>query len=69
MTTAQTRWTVEDVRALGLTTDIETAGLILGIGRSRAYTLAKSGEFPVPLIRVGRSYIVPVPAILHLLGI
>jgi hypothetical protein len=53
---------------LGLTTDIETAGSILGIGRSKAYALAKSGQFPVRVIRVGRSYIVPVPAILELLG-
>lgn len=62
-------WTIESVRALGLTTDIATAGSILGIGRSKAYTLAQQEEFPVQVIRVGRSYIVPVPAILELLGV
>ena len=62
-------WTVQDVRNLGLTTDIETAGSILGIGRSKAYALAKSGQFPVRVVRVGRSYIVPVAALLELLGV
>jgi hypothetical protein len=65
----RSRWTVEMVRALGLTTDVETAGSILGIGRSKAYALAQRGEFPVRVIRVGRSYVVPVPAILELLGV
>ena len=68
MTTERTTWTVQAVRELGLTTDIETAGAILGIGRSKAYALAKAGEFPVRVIRAGHSYIVPVPAILELLG-
>jgi hypothetical protein len=27
--------------------DVATAGAILGIGRGKAYELAKSGEFPV----------------------
>jgi predicted DNA-binding transcriptional regulator AlpA len=62
-------WTLDKVRALGLTTDVETAGAILGIGRSKAYALAKAGEFPVRVLRVGRSYVVPVPAILEALGV
>ena len=62
-------WTLEAVRDLGLTTDVETAGSILGIGRSKAYALAKAGEFPVRVLRVGRSYVVPVPAILEALGV
>ena len=63
-----TTWTVESVRNLGLTTDIETAASILGIGRTKAYELAKASDFPVPLLRIGRRYIVPVPAILRVLG-
>ena len=62
-------WTAEAVRNLGLTTDIATAGAILGIGRSRAYVLAKAGNFPVRIIRVGRSYVVPTAALLDLLGL
>jgi hypothetical protein len=48
------------VRSLGLTTDIETAGEILGIGRTKAYALAKAGLFPAKVIRVGRLYKVSV---------
>jgi hypothetical protein len=62
-------WTVQAVRDLGVTTDIETAGSILGIGRSKAYALAKAGQFPVRVVQVGRGYRVPVPAILELLGV
>lgn len=61
-------WTANAVRALGLTTDVETAADILGIGRTKAYELAKAGDFPVSVIRVGRKYVVPIPAILDLLG-
>jgi excisionase family DNA binding protein len=72
MTTATrfpaTIWTPEAVRQLGLTTDVATAGAILGIGRSKAYELAKSGEFPVTILRVGRRYLVPTSALLALLG-
>jgi hypothetical protein len=69
MTSSRGAWTAEAVRALGLTTDIETAGAILGIGRSKAYALAKAGEFPVRVIRVGHGYIVPTAALLDLLGL
>jgi hypothetical protein len=56
------------VRQLGLTTDVATAGAVLGIGRTKAYELAKNGEFPVPLLRVGRRYLVPTQGLLSLLG-
>jgi excisionase family DNA binding protein len=65
---ASTAWTPEAVRQLGLTTDVATAGAILGIGRGKAYELAKSGEFPVTVLRVGRRYLVPTSALLALLG-
>lgn len=61
-------WTTDAVRRLGLTTDVETAAAILGIGRTKAYELAKTNQFPVPLLRSGRRYLVPVPALLRLLG-
>jgi hypothetical protein len=62
-------WTIEAVRRLGMTTDVETAAAILGIGRTKAYELAKTGHFPVKVLRVGRRYLVPVPAILHVLDL
>ena len=60
-------WTVEAVRALGMTTDVATAAAILGFGRTKAYELAKNNQFPVQTLRIGRRYLVPVSAILRLL--
>ena len=62
-------WTIDAVRSLGATTNVETAGAILGIGRSKSYELAKSGHFPVRVLRIGRRYLVPVPPILAVLGV
>jgi hypothetical protein len=61
-------WTVERVKALGVMTNVETAARILGIGRTVAYRLAKDGEFPVQVLRIGHSYRVPVLRLLELLG-
>jgi predicted DNA-binding transcriptional regulator AlpA len=46
-----------------------TAASVLGIGRTKAYDLAKRGEFPVRVIRIGDSYRMPTAALLELLGI
>jgi hypothetical protein len=62
-------WTEQAVRDLGMTTDVETAGAILGIGRTKAYELAKTGDFPVKLLHIGRRYLVSVPALLKLLDV
>jgi hypothetical protein len=61
------RWTAAAVRALGVYTDLVTAGSVLGMGRTKAHELARMGCFPVPVIRHGRRYVVPVAPILHLL--
>lgn len=61
-------WTVDAVRALGTTTDIVTVAAVLGIGRTSAYQLARDGEFPVPVTRVGRRFIVGVPHLLRAIG-
>jgi len=62
-------WTLDAVRALGATTDLVTAASILGMGRTKAHELARAGDFPVPVIRHGRSYRVPVAPLLRLLGV
>lgn len=61
-------WTIEAIRALGATTDVQTAGAILGIGRTKSYEMAREGSFPVPVLRIGRRIVVPTPTILTLLG-
>ena len=62
-------WTPDAVRQLGMTTDIETAASILGIGRTLAFELARNNEFPVRLLRLGRRIVVPVSDLLNYLGV
>ena len=62
-------WTVEQVRQLGLATDIATAASVLQIGRTTAYGLVKAGTFPVRVLRIGKSYVVPVEGLLTLLAV
>lgn len=58
-----------DVYLLGAVTDLLTAARVLGIGRTKAYQLARSGTFPVPVVRVGDRYRVPTAPLLRLLGL
>ena len=47
-----------------------TAGAILaGWGRDESYRAVKRGDFPVPVLQLGRRLIVPVAPILKLLGL
>jgi hypothetical protein len=63
-------WTPEAIRALGVRTDVPTAGeIVAGLCRTESYSMAERGEFPVPIVRVGRRLVVPVAPILQLLGI
>jgi predicted site-specific integrase-resolvase len=50
------------------TMDIPSAGRALGIGRSLAYELARSGQFPVPVLRLGSKLRVPRAPLEKLLG-
>jgi hypothetical protein len=63
------QWTADDVRALGVRTDVETAGSIFGLSRTQAYEAVNGNRFPVPTFRIGRRVVVPVAPILALLGI
>jgi hypothetical protein len=69
MTRSKT-WTAEDVRALGVRTDLVTAcGIALGCGRDKARELYRNGELPFPALRVGRHVVVPVAHLLRFLGL
>jgi excisionase family DNA binding protein len=48
--------------------DEPAAASILGMGRSTAFALAKAGEFPVRLLRVGTKYRVSRADLLRYLG-
>jgi hypothetical protein len=45
-----------ELLALPASIDIVTAGRAFGVGRTTAYALARSGEFPCQVIRAGRAY-------------
>ncbi len=64
-TSTRLRVTLAEVRDLGTIT-VEQAGALLGLGRSGAYDAARRGE--IPTIHCGRRVLVPVPALLRLLG-
>jgi hypothetical protein len=48
--------------------DLMTAARALRIGRTKAYDLARLGEFPCRIIRIGDLYRVPTTDLLRLLG-
>lgn len=63
-----TRMTSDELNALPLTVDVVTAGRAFGIGRDVSYRLARSGGFPVPVLRAGKRLLVTKAALLHALG-
>lgn len=61
-------WTVEEVRALGVRTDLATAAAaVLGIGKTKAWEAYHAGQLPFPTIRCGHRVVVPVAPLLELL--
>jgi hypothetical protein len=60
--------TVADLRNLPPTIDLMTAARALGIGRTKAYQLARAGEFPCRIIRIGDLYRVATADLIRLLG-
>jgi hypothetical protein len=64
-------WTAETITALGATTNVITAGEIFGFGRTRAYRMARTGEWEqagIRVVQIDGQYRVSVPSILAALG-
>ncbi|HWL38002.1 MAG TPA: hypothetical protein VNQ77_17585 [Frankiaceae bacterium] len=61
--------TVEALTTLPPVLDVPTAGRLLGLGRSAAYELVESGQWPTPVLRLGRRLRIPTAPLLALLGI
>jgi hypothetical protein len=61
-------WTEQELRALGSTTDLPTAGAVLGIGSNTAYALAKADRFPLPVLEHGTKKRVLVSDLLRYCG-
>jgi excisionase family DNA binding protein len=59
----------ERVGLFGATVGVEEAAGLLGIGRTLAYRLARRGELPVPVIRIGRVLRIPTAPLRALLGL
>lgn len=59
----------EEVRRLPVVVDVPTAGRCFGLGRDGAYDLARQGQFPVPVLKLGRSLRVTRASLMQALGI
>lgn len=69
MTNASLQMTVEQARSLPPVVDVLTAAAILGIGRTAAYELIRIGQWPTPILRVGKLIRVPSAPLLELVGV
>lgn len=60
---------VREVLDLPVAISLDDANRALGLGRSNAYAMAKNGEYPLPVLRIGRRYRCKRSDLLRLLGI
>lgn len=61
--------TEAELLALPPAVDLATAGRAFGIGRTKAFELARAGQFPVKVLQVGQKFRVPKTAILEALDV
>ncbi len=59
----------EELLALPVAIDLDTGNRALGLGRSKGYELAKRGEYPCKVLRLGKAYRVVTADLLNLLGL
>jgi hypothetical protein len=60
--------TFDQLYALPTVVNLMTAARALGIGRTKAYQLAHTDQFPCRITRVGTNYNVPTAELLRFLG-
>lgn len=61
--------TLDELLSLPVTVDVPTAGRAFSIGRDLSYRLAAEGQFPVPVLRIGRHLRVTRAALFTALGV
>ncbi|SDF69113.1 hypothetical protein SAMN05216260_11031 [Streptomyces griseoaurantiacus] len=61
--------TREELLTLPAAVDLDTSNRALGIGRSKGYELAKRGQYPCKVLRLGKAYRVVTADLLQLLGL
>lgn len=59
----------DDLRKLPVVVDLLTAAEVLGVGRTAAYEMVRSGRWPTPVIRLGSRIRVPTAALRELLSL
>jgi hypothetical protein len=64
------RPTIQELKKLqDPTVSVSFAGRCFGLTRTKTYDRIRAGNFPVPVIRQGRSIVVPTLPLLRALGI
>ncbi|MCZ4605342.1 integrase [Streptomyces sp. Lzd4kr] len=58
-----------ELLALPVAFDLETSNRALQLGRTKGFQLAKQGDYPVRVLRVGRTYRVTRADLLRALGV
>jgi len=61
--------TRRELLALPAVVDVATAAKALGLSRTAAYELIRTGAWPTPVFRLGRLIRIPTAPLLELLGI
>lgn len=61
--------TADEIGALPAVVNLPAAALALGLGRSAAYQLVRVGDWPTPVLRLGRLIRVPSAPLLELFGL
>lgn len=61
--------TDDELRRLPVVVDLPTAAIALGIGRTTAYEMVRTGRWPTPVLRLGYRIRVPTAALRELLGL
>ncbi|MYS05796.1 hypothetical protein GTW71_04935 [Streptomyces sp. SID6041] len=59
----------DELMALPAAIALDTGNRALGLGRSKGYELAKRGEYPCKVLRLGKAYRVMTADLLNLLGL
>lgn len=61
--------TAREVRSWPVTVGVVQAGRCWGLGRDAAYDLARAGDYPVPVLRLGHRLVVTRASVLAALGL
>lgn len=59
--------TRDELLSLPPVLDVPTAAAVLGVGRTLAYELVRTGQWPSPVLRLGRLVKIPSAPLLRLL--